>query len=488
MSFNSYFFVLVFLPVAIVIYHLLNERGYFTVGKWFLLFMSVCFYAYAGLKGLLVICILILINYGIYKYMYKNTHAKISMILGIVINIASLIFFKYLTFIEITSNKYLGTKFTFVNLLVPLGVSFITFSQISFLVDEYKNRDNKSDISILDYAIYVLFFPKVTVGPIALSTDFIPQLNDTVRKKINWDNMAKGLMTFSFGIAKKMLIADLMAKYVDYGYLHCSGLGTLNALIVMFAYTMQIYFDFSGFCDMATGICLMLNFDMPLNFNSPYRSLSIGEFWDRWHITLTKFFTKYVYIPLGGNRKGKIRTYINIMIVFILSGIWHGASVTFIIWGLLHGIASLIERAFKNVIEKIPKAIRWCGTFIFVNIAWVFFRAYNLQNAIDFLKELISFEFTPISSELVAVATPKEYEIIQWIVSKFTNINTYYTGLPVVIFVLLFAIFASIKMKNTDERIKEFASSRKYVFITVLLLVLSVISLSEVSSFIYVNF
>lgn len=485
MSFNSYIFVLLFLPIAVVIYHMINKAGHFLLGKWFLLFVSLWFYGYAGLRGLIIVCGLTVLNYLAYILIGKLGKKRLICGIGIGINILALFFFKYFISTEITINKYAGTHFAFVNIIVPLGISFITFSQISFLVDnlrEYKK------VSALDYFLYVLFFPKVTVGPIALSSDFIPQFNDSIRKEVNFDNISKGIMAFAFGLSKKVLIADLMSKYADYGFMNITGLGPVNALIVMLAYTMQIYFDFSGFCDMAQGICLMLNFDLPINFNSPYRALSIGEFWDRWHITLTKFFTKYIYIPLGGSRKGKVRTYINIMLVFLISGIWHGAAMTFVVWGLLHGIGSCISRAFKDRFETIPKFIRWAVTFLYVNIAWVFFRAATLKDALNFLKELLPTKWVPVDVQLIAKATPKEYELFQWIFAEFTSFNTYYTGLPVILLVLAFAIYASIKMKNTNERISVFVANKKTVIVTVLLLVMSIVSLSEVSAFIYVNF
>lgn len=206
--------------------------------------------------------------------------------------------------------------------------------------------------SFLNYVLFVTFFPKIIQGPIALHYEIIPQFDDEKNRKINSENMAKGIMAFAFGLAKKVLIADLFGNVANIGFENVAELNTLTALITMFAYTIQIYFDFSGYCDMATGIALMFNIKLPMNFNSPYKATTITDFWKRWHITLTRFFTQYVYIPLGGNRKGKIRTYINVLIIFLLSGIWHGANYTFIVWGILHGVGSVITRIFKDRIEK----------------------------------------------------------------------------------------------------------------------------------------
>lgn len=468
MSFNTYFFVLVFLPIAVVGYHMINRGKHFELSKCFLLLMSIWFYFMSGWQGGLVVLGLTLVNYLIYKLTYKTGNSKYFMAAGVIINIAVLAYF-----------KYLGT-------FTVLGISFITFSQISFVVDEYREFD---DISFVDYLLYVLFFPKVVMGPIALSKSFIPQINDTLRKETDYDNIAKGIYAFAFGLAKKVIIADLLSGYVGYAYDYTPILGMTNAWIAVLAYTLQIYFDFSGFCDMATGIGLMLNFDIPDNFDSPYRSLSIGEFWDRWHITLTKFFTKYIYIPLGGNRKGVFRTYLNIMIVFLISGIWHGSTINFLIWGLIHGVLSCISRAAKPVENKIPKWIRWTVTFICVNLAWVYFRAPSIDGANLMIKELFSFRFVPVDSNFSVYAFPAELEIVPWLLNKYTKVkSTYYFSAAVNVLVVAFALFASTKMKNTKERLKNFKASKGVVFITVLLLVWSIMSMSEVSNFIYVNF
>ena len=495
MSFNTYFFVLVFLPVSVAGYHILNKRKQFDISKCFLLILSILFIVQASWQGTIATILLVLINYLIVDFSYKTRFKKAMMIIGIILNVLSLCFFKYLGIFMIHDpldnsivggNEIISKLYNFSNLIIPLGISFITFSQISFLIDEYREYE---EVSFIDYAVYVLYFPKVTMGPIALSKDFIKNLNESVRKDTDFDNIAKGLYAFSFGLAKKVLLADLLAGYVSYAYDYTPILGMTNAWLAVLAYTLQIYFDFSGFCDMANGISLMMNIELPINFNSPYRSLSIGEFWDRWHITLTKFFTKYIYIPLGGSRKGTIRTYINIMIVFLISGIWHSNTINFVIWGLIHGVLSSISRAIKPIEDKIPKFIRWTVTFICINIAWVYFRAPSLGAANLMIKELFSFKFIPIDANFATYAFPKELELVPWLVNKFTKIkSTYYFSAFVNVFVVAFSLFASVKMKNTKERIDEFNATKKTMIICVVLLVWSVLSLSEVSGFIYVNF
>lgn len=487
MSFNSYFFVLIFLPIAVIGYHILNKRNHFTLGKWFLLCMSLWFSAYASIPGTLTCICLILFNFVVYKYLYKQVNRKMYMILAVCVNILSLLVLKYDSVLYSRNILISENAHNAISLIVPLGISFVTFSQISFLVDTYREYDEENTYAFIDYALYVLFFPKVTVGPIALSKEFIGQLNESLRKQLNWDNMAKGLYAFVFGLSKKVLLADNLSKIVYFGFGHCYDFGTLNALITVIAYSLQIYFDFSGFCDMAQGISLMLNIDVPVNFNSPYRAASIGEFWDRWHITLTKFFTKYVYIPLGGNRKGKIRTYINILIIFFISGIWHGCNITFVIWGLIHGFIMVVERASKNVYMKVPKIIRWIITAVIINISWIFFRAANISEAMLMIKNLFSMNFKAIDPTMLVTSLPAEMEIVQWYMMKI-GVNTYYSGLAIIVVLVVFSAFASIFMKNTNERISDFKPSSKNVAIAVILLVLSIMSLSSVSTFIYVNF
>ncbi|MCR5735706.1 MAG: MBOAT family protein, partial [Lachnospiraceae bacterium] len=341
----------------------------------------------------------------------------------------------------------------------------------------------------LDYALFVSFFPKVSVGPIAFAGEMIPQFNDSLKKTANYDNISKGLMMFAFGLAKKVLIADNMALIADFGYEHPELLDTPLALIVILAYSMQIYFDFSGYCDMASGICLMINIDLVQNFNSPYRALSIDDFWKRWHITLTRFFRNYVYFPLGGSRKGTVRTYINIFIIFFLSGIWHGANYTFVLWGALHGLLMCLSKALSGVTSRLPKAIRLVFTFMSVSLLWVFFRADTVAGAVEIIRRLFSFEFNPIVPAFVVTALPVEGELLQWLLARNNPGNgTIVSGFIIILIPLLFAVIASVKMKNTNERAESFKPSRKLVAVTTILLVWSVLSLSEVTTFLYTNF
>jgi alginate O-acetyltransferase complex protein AlgI len=246
------------------------------------------------------------------------------------------------------------------------------------------------DVSFIDYVFFVSFFPQLIAGPIVHHKEIIPQLQDKKLLRFNPANFSKGTYIFVIGLAKKLLIADSFAIWANQGYSMAETLSTTEAWGATLAYTMQLYFDFSGYSDMAIGLGLMFNFHMPVNFLSPYRSLDIKEFWRRWHATLGRFFTQYLYIPLGGNRMGEARTLLNLFIIFLVSGIWHGAGWTFIIWGVAHGIASLIHRIWSSRGFALPKGLSWLLTFLFVHFAWIFFRAETVNDAITIIRTMTS--------------------------------------------------------------------------------------------------
>lgn len=341
MVFNSYIFILAFLPLVIIGYFLLNKFYYSNMGRaglgWLLL-MSFGFYAYDAPVFLLLLMASMIVNYLLTKILNKlkqdgiNTlkMQKIVLVIGVILNLVPLIYFKYSNFLLDSIGTFFDADWS-LEVGLPLGISFFTFLQIAYLVDCYR-EERGFDYNFLEYAVYVAFFPKITMGPIVLHGEIMPQLRDKSKKQVDYNNLSQGFYAFSLGLAKKVLLADTLAKFVNVGFKSVNELNTATALIVMLSYTLQLYFDFSGYCDMAVGVSKMLNIDLPYNFNSPYKAKSISEFWDRWHMTLTRFFTRYVYIPLGGSRKGKMRTYLNTIIVFLLSGLWHGANWTFIFW------------------------------------------------------------------------------------------------------------------------------------------------------------
>ncbi|MCR5106556.1 MAG: MBOAT family protein [Lachnospiraceae bacterium] len=490
MLFNSYIFVLLFFPVTVILYHLINKTGHYTLSKLFLLAMSLWFYCYERPEGVIVLLISILINYMAASFLFPSIKnealKKFSLAAVILINLLILFYFKYMGFFADIINHITGGDLRVENIILPLGISFFTFSQISYVTDSYREPDTR--YSFLDYALFISFFPKISVGPIAFAKEMIPQFNDTLKKVPDHGNISRGLFIFALGLSKKVLIADNMAKMADWGYSNIVFLDTPLSLIIILSYTMQIYYDFSGYCDMATGVCKMLNIDLPVNFDSPYRSLSINEFWKRWHITLTRFFRNYIYFPLGGSRKGTARTYINILIIYFISGIWHGADYTFIVWGLLYGVGMCISKAVSPISVKWPKAVRFILTFSFVNLAWVFFRADSVATAIQVIKTLFSFTFNEIPPAFVVSSVPIEFELIQWLLATFYPGSTVVSGFIMILLLLIFAIMASIFMKNPIRRAENFKPSGKYVVMTVILITWSVLSLSEVTPFLYTNF
>ncbi len=485
MVFNSYLFVLFFLPAAVIGYFVLNKFKQYNIAKLFLIAMSFWFYGFNNPDYLPIIISSILVNFGLSSILLKTSKkflSRIFLIIGILFNLGILGYFKYYDFFIENINSLLGTDYNLLKIMLPLGISFFTFQQLSYIIDSYKKTVPK--YNILDYSLFVTFFPQLVAGPIVLHSEIVPQFADKTKKKLNYENLYKGIFAFARGLAKKVLLADILGIIVNTGFSDIGDLGTTNAIIVMLSYTFQIYFDFSGYCDMATGIGLMFNINIPMNFNSPYKSTTIAEFWKRWHMTLTRFFTTYVYIPLGGNKKGAVRTYVNIFIVFVVSGFWHGANWTFIVWGIAHGVAMLINKLFKKGIDKINPVLNWIMTFAFVNLTWVIFRAESLKDVSAFFKELISLDFTPISSKFFDALRPAEIDY------ALTNLEplTQYIGNIWFVGFFAVALVAVLQMRNLNERILTLKPRLFSTVTTAVLLLWSVVSFSGVSTFIYFNF
>lgn len=484
MLFNSYIFILLFLPICILGYFGLNHLKKYNLAQVFLLGMSLWFYGYYNPSYLLILIFSVLINYGVYLLLGKTEKAsmrKVLMIGGVCINVGILLYFKYMDFFIGNINGIFKTDIDFLKIAMPLGISFFTFQQISFIVDAYRGEIPK--YNFWHYACFVTYFPQLIAGPIVTHDELVPQFNDIEKKKLNSENLAKGFYIFTLGLAKKILIADMFGKLVSYGYEVTDTLNTLTAIIVMLSYTIQIYFDFSGYCDMAIGLGKMMNIDLPQNFNSPYKALTITEFWDRWHMTLTRFFTKYVYIPLGGSRRGTVRTYVNVFLVFLISGFWHGASWTFVVWGIMHGVFSIITRIFKKFFDKIPSVINWLITFGFVNVAWVFFRAETFTQALAVLKAAFTWNFAGFDSTYITLIESTE-------LVELMDIFSLRTVCPPIILVGYFIVAFALLLgsKNAYEKMQAFKPTFWKLATTMFLLVWSIFSFAGISTFLYFNF
>lgn len=488
MLFNSYIFVFLFLPLCILGYYILNHFRQIKMAKLFLLCMSLWFYGFFHVEYLVLIIVSILANYGFSTALiYLNTNGirkpwgRITLLAALLFNLGMLFYFKYYDFFIETINGIFQCNFSLAGVLLPLGISFFTFQQVSYIVDSYRGEVSK--YHFLDYALFVSFFPQLIAGPIVTHKELVPQFLNEWNKRFNWDSFAKGIYIFALGLAKKVLLADTFGNAVNAGFSNIAGLNSTDAFITMLCYTLQIYFDFSGYCDMAIGIGAMLNIELPLNFNSPYKALTITEFWDRWHMTLTRFFTKYVYIPLGGNRKGMIRTYLNIMIVFLLSGLWHGANWTFLLWGAAHGIFTVITKIFRRFFDKMHPALNWMITFTFVNITWVFFRANSIKDAVHLLSRIARLDFGPIGSAAISNFNLMEFNFLTWHIDFFNHH-------PGILFILFIAIvlFLILGSENAYERMKSFQPTASRLIIIAVLLTWCVFSFSGVSTFLYFNF
>lgn len=382
MLFNSYSYMLAFLPFAVLIYSA-SKAINITLSKIVMIIMSLYFYCYLSTTNLPVLLISCFVTYSSYLLMNRYRNRKLVSIVAITINAITLCYFKYIYFIV----GYAGIKnaeWTY-SLGLPLAVSFFTFQQISFIVDSYKEK--VKDVGIIDYLYYISFFPKLIAGPITRYNDLM--LQDGIRGSARSYDFLSGLMIFSIGLFKKVVLSGHFALIADHGYMTINALTTVDAWVTSLAYTMQIYFDFSGYSDMAIGTALFFGIHLPINFHSPYKSLNIREFWERWHISLSTWLRDYIYIPLGGSRVNDVRIYMNVIVTFLVSGAWHGSGFNFILWGLLHGVATCISREWSKRGLSMPSIAAWLITFLFINLSWVPFRAISFQDTITMLKKML---------------------------------------------------------------------------------------------------
>lgn len=336
MLFNSIEYIFLFLPIVVIIYFLLLQKHLVVASKIWLIISSICFYGWYDPKYTFLLIFSMLINFTIGNSFHRKifqsfTKRKILLWVGLIFNILLLGYYKYANFFVDNINYIFKSDIHIAKIILPLGISFFTFTQIAYLVDEYKKE--ASEYNIVNYMLFVTFFPHLIAGPILHHKEIIPQFSELSRKIFNYKNLSFGISLFIIGLFKKVIIADSLSEYVNIGYNINTQLSMLESWIVMLSYTLQIYFDFSGYTDMALGSAKMLNIDLPKNFNSPYKAVSIQDFWRRWHITLSRFLKDYIYIPLGGNRQGEKRTYFNLITTMLIGGLWHGASWMFVLWG-----------------------------------------------------------------------------------------------------------------------------------------------------------
>ncbi|MCL2290578.1 MAG: MBOAT family protein [Bacteroidetes bacterium] len=476
MVFSSILFVLFFLPAFILAYYAVPKK----LKNIVILLGSIVFYSWGAPKFIFVILGTTFLDFHLVRWMSqmkKPLHRRLMLAFSVSINLGLLCYFKYSNFFIENVNavlSLLGSEqhIHWTKLVLPIGISFYTFETITYVVDVYRKVHKPLD-NFWSYQLYIILFPKLIAGPIVRYHDLADQIDDRSQYE-TIDNILIGFYRFAIGLAKKVLIANQMGLYADEIFaMNYAGLGTYTAWLGILAYTFQIYFDFSGYSDMAIGIAKMIGFRFPENFNNPYVSQSITEFWRRWHITLGAWMKNYLYIPLGGNRvKTKGRLYFNLWLVFLASGLWHGASWGFILWGAYHGLFLVLERGFLlKVYEKIGRLPSMLITFFFVMIGWVFFRVEHIKDAFLYLKRLFVFE-RGMTSDLID--------------------SEFYFYLIVAIF---FAFITCLKfgLKWQNAIFFDSYTNKRHITVFILALVLLILSISSIAAlgfnpFIYFRF
>ncbi len=482
MLFNSYEFLFLFLPITWIVYFFLHAFERHTVATFWLFCSSLIFYTYWNPLYLPLLLGSIGVNYAFGFFLSRNqvpTVRSAFLALGVALNLGLLGYFKYTNFFLSTIHNITGTSFDLWHIVLPLGISFFTFQQIAYLVDVYRREAGHGDFRY--YGLFVTFFPHLIAGPIVHHKEMMPQFSDTTLWKPNYQNIALGLFMLIAGLFKKVLFADSLSVWASAGFDSLHTLTLLEAWVTSLAYSFQLYFDFSAYSDMAIGIGLLFNIRLPLNFNSPYKAASIREFWQRWHMTLTRFLREYLYIPLGGNRHGALMTARNTLIVFGLGGLWHGAGWTFIVWGLLNGFGLIISSLFERTgiaIGKIPSQVL---TLLFINAAWVFFRAPSIGRAMDILGSMVGLHGVslPVFLSVTAVPGVTFEKLFAWGPSESILWAALLIGASFV--VCLF-------FDNVEELSKRFRPTYRWFLGMAIMFLFVLYYMDDVSAFIYFNF
>ena len=392
MLFNSIEYIVFFLPLVALLFFALNRFAHQIWALRLLVAASVFFYGYWDPTYILLLVLSMAANFIFGRLICSPSalHPKLVLWIGVAFNIILLGIFKFTDFTIDNLNFLFGSALPHLKIILPLGISFFTFTQIAFLVDCYHHK--VKNYSLTNYFLFVTYFPHLIAGPIVHHSEMMPQFDDTANKRINPENLKDGVLLFFIGLFKKVVLADTLAFWANQGFNNPQGMTFFVAWSTSLSYAFQLYFDFSGYTDMALGASKIFNIYLPINFNSPYKALNIRDFWGRWHITLSRFLRDYLYIPLGGNRKGDLHMYFNIFLTFLLGGIWHGAGWTFALWGMLHGLGMIVYRLWEKTRITMPKVLAWFLTFNFVNVAWVFFRAHNVEDALIILRGMAGME------------------------------------------------------------------------------------------------
>lgn len=485
MLFNSYAFIFLFLPITFAIYFVLNRKKLTLAAKTWLVFASLFFYGYWNPVYIPLILGSILFNYAVGSALVRKrehpTNSRFMLVVGIAGNLSLLAYFKYMDFFITNINAVSSLNLRLLHITLPLGISFFTFTQMAYLIDTA--RGTAREYSLPNYALFVSFFPHLLAGPIIHHKEIMPQFDDLRNKIINYRHIAQGLTLFFLGLFKKVIIADALAGWANAGFDVAPSLALIEAWTTSLSYTLQLYYDFSGYTDMALGASLLFNIKLPFNFNSPYKSLTIQEFWRRWHMTLSRFFRDYIYLSLGGNRVPEPQIVLNILITFFLVGLWHGAGWTFVIWGLLHGCALVIFRLWQKTPLRLPRFVSWMITFNFVNAAWVFFRARTFSEAMKVLKGMAGLTGVTLPQKLVHhLAVLKQYGV------QFGDTLTTIRWNERMFYYLIVFFCLAVFFKNSNEMVERLKPTWRAAAALSVISLYAIFNLQKASEFIYFNF
>ncbi len=478
MLFNSLEFLFIFLPVVFIVYFVLNKFKLYKSSKIFLILASFYFYGSYKIDYIWILLSSIIFNYTISHILnsdIKKDLKKYILIFGITGNLFLLIFFKYFTFLADIFHAMNIIPFDTMKIIMPFGISFFTIQQISYIIDCYRNEIK--NYNIIDYILFICFFPQLISGPIVRHQEIIPQFNDLSKKSINQDNIYFGLFMITIGLVKKVIFADSLVDFIDYCSLNYAVFEYFNiSWTYCISVILQGYFDFSGYCDMAIGIAVLFNIYLPWNFNSPYQASSITEFWQRWNMTLVRFLKYYIYYPLGGEKKGYLRTFINTMSIFLLYGIWFGNNPLKIFYGLINGVLVCINKIWDKFNITIPKVLSKAITFITIILMVPFIKAERFNDAFNLLKSLFGINFSLINTQPVGL-----YMIFMLQPPHNAKIN---------IFIFIAGLFLVLFFKNSTQLARLYIKSTNFIYtiMLVVLFIFSALSITKSHSFVYFNF
>lgn len=487
MLFNSVIFITIFLPLALAGWYILQQMENPLYARVFLTGMSLWFYGYYNPGYLAVLLCSLLVNYGcsfLFEKAVSRRSRRAVFFLAMTYNLGSLFYYKYFNFFLDNVNFLFHSDWQAEKIMLPLGISFFTFQQISFVVDRY--REKAPHYGLSEYACFITFFPQLIAGPIVLHDEFIPALRQRRNRKPCGGDFFDGMALFILGLGKKVLLADVLAIVVNAEYESIPYLDAPSAWLTIFLYMLELYFDFSGYCDMARGIGRMFGFHLPENFNAPLKAVSVKDFWKRWHMTLSRFLSSYVYIPLGGNRRGTAIKCRNLMVVFLVSGLWHGADWTFIVWGAMHGLAMVWETLFPRLRFRSAFMNR-LATGIFCTLSFSVFRSDSLETARILWKKLFSGGWNGFLIGMCnTLQIPETYVLRKMLELKFPDLQNPFYILCMALLLCISVLL--VRGEKAETWIRKRGYTRRGVFVLAAVFTWSLISLSQVSTFLYFNF